>query len=426
MKSVTKYNHFFAFIWRLFEFISFDMPIFAQVKIRIMKYQEVTLGRFLRIILVLLVVAISYFVLNSLSSVLLPFAVAWLLAYLLYPMVRFVQHKMRFKYRLPSIVAVMFFALLLIVAVFMLIIPSMLSEFAQFKEIVVAFLNNNIKNPTIPPVAAEYLRNLARDEGLLNILSSAGVQDVMQELLHRAQMLLVGTVNVVAQLFGAFITLLYMFFILLDYERLADEWPLYLPVRWRATANKLSRDLVNGMNQYFRGQALVAFCVGVLFSIGFVIIDFPIAIGFGLFIGVLNLVPYLQIVSLLPMLLLAMLKAANTGDNFWLILVGALAVLCIVQAIQDLFLVPCIMGRRMNLHPAVILLSLSVWGKLLGVLGMIVALPLTTLLLGYLKSYHTLNSQTSGDDNENPFGKAVDSAKFTETPVTDKEKTVDE
>ena len=56
-----------------------------------MKYQEVTLGRFLRIILVLIVVAISYFVLNSLSSVLLPFAVAWLLAYLLYPMVRFVQ-----------------------------------------------------------------------------------------------------------------------------------------------------------------------------------------------------------------------------------------------------------------------------------------------------------------------------------------------
>ena len=151
-----------------------------------MKYQEVTLGRFLRIILVMLVVAISYFVLNSLSSVLLPFAVAWLLAYLLYPMVRFVQYKMRFKYRLPSIVAVLLFVLLLIVAAFMLVIPSMLDEFAQFKNIAVAFLNDNIKNPTIPPVAAEYMRNLARDEGLLNILSSAGVQDVIQELAHRA------------------------------------------------------------------------------------------------------------------------------------------------------------------------------------------------------------------------------------------------
>lgn len=386
-----------------------------------MKYQEVTLGRFLRIILVMLVVAISYFVLNSLSSVLLPFAVAWLLAYLLYPMVRFVQYKMRFKYRLPSIVAVLLFVLLLIAAAFMLVIPSMLDEFAQFKNIAVAFLNDNIKNPTIPPVAAEYMRNLARDEGLLNILSSAGVQDVIQELAHRAQMLLVGTVNVVAQLFGAFITLLYMFFILLDYEHLADEWPLYLPVRWRATANKLSSDLIHGMNQYFRGQALVALCVGVLFATGFVIIDFPIAIGFGLFIGVLNLVPYLQIVSLFPMVLLAMLKAANTGDNFWLVLAGALVVLCIVQSIQDLVLVPCIMGRRMNLHPALILLSLSVWGKLLGVLGMIVALPLTTLLLGYLKSYHALRSDAA-DDSVNPLEKAVESAKSVAAPAVDKEK----
>ena len=105
-----------------------------------MKYQEVTLGRFLRIILVLIVVAISYFVLNSLSSVLLPFAVAWLLAYLLYPMVRFVQYKMRFKYRSASIVAVLLFVLLLIAAAFMLVIPSMLDEFAQFKNIAVAFL----------------------------------------------------------------------------------------------------------------------------------------------------------------------------------------------------------------------------------------------------------------------------------------------
>lgn len=389
-----------------------------------MKYQEVTLGRFLRIILVLLVVAISYFVLNSLSSVLLPFAVAWLLAYLLYPLVCFVQYKMRFKYRLPSIIAVLLFVLLFIAASFMLVIPSMLEEFAQFKNIAVAFLSDNIKNPTIPPVAAEYLRSLARDEGLLNILSSAGVQDFIAELAHRAQMLLVGTVNVVAQLFGAFITLLYMFFILLDYEHLSDEWPLYLPVRWRATANKLSSDLVHGMNQYFRGQALVALCVGVLFSIGFVIIDFPIAIGFGLFIGVLNLVPYLQIVSLFPMVLLAMLKAANTGDNFWLVLTAALVVLCIVQAIQDLVLVPCIMGRRMNLHPALILLSLSVWGKLLGVLGMIVALPLTTLLLGYLKSYHAINN--TGEECENPLEMAVDGAKFPETAVASKEKTTED
>lgn len=384
-----------------------------------MKYQEVTLGRFLRIILVLLTVTISYFVLNSLSSVLLPFAVAWLFAYLLYPMVCFVQYRMRFKYRLPSIVAVIAFVTLLLGVVLMLIVPSMLRELAMFKSVAVSFLSDNIKNPSIPPIVVDYIRSVANEEGVMSLLQSSGVQELLSEFMHRTQMLLVGTVNIVVQLFGAFITLLYMFFILLDYEHLSDEWPLYIPVLWRNAAGKLSSDLIHGMNQYFRGQALVALCVGVLFSIGFVIIDFPIAIGFGLFIGVLNLVPYLQIVSLLPMLLLAMLKAANTGDNFWVILAGAVVVMCVVQAIQDLFIVPFIMGRRMNLHPALILLSLSVWGKLLGVLGMIVALPLTTLLLGYLKRYHEINSEV-GKGYENPLEKAVDSATF-DAPVPKEE-----
>lgn len=399
---------------------------YIRVKIKLyMRYQEVTLGRFLRIILVLIVLTISYFVLNSLSGVLLPFAVAWLLAYLLHPMVCFVQHRLRFTYRLPSIIAVLLFVALLLVAVFMLIAPSMVREMVTFNNIALSFLNDNIKNPSIPPVVVDYIRNVANEEGLMTLLQSSGVQELFNELMQRAQMLLVGTVNAVVHLVGAFITLLYMFFILLDYEHLADEWLLYLPVRWRNIAGKLSSDLVHGMNQYFRGQALVALSVGVLFSIGFVIIDFPIAIGFGLFIGVLNLVPYLQAVSLLPMLLLALFKAANTGDNFWLVFLSALAVMCIVQAIQDLLLVPYIMGRRMNLHPALILLSLSVWGKLLGLLGMIVALPVTTILLAYIKRYHEINGDVA-PDYENPLEKAVDAAAFGENATEKKENLRDE
>jgi predicted PurR-regulated permease PerM len=131
-----------------------------------------------------------------------------------------------------------------------------------------------------------------------------------------------------------------------------------------------------------------------------------------MFIGMLNLVPYLQAVSILPMALLSMLKAANTGTPFWPIMLGALAVLMIVQTIQDLFLVPKIMGKRMNLHPAVILLSLSVWGHLLGVLGMIVALPLTTLFLAYLRRYNEI-AETSGKAEEMILREAIDSARIT-------------
>lgn len=390
------------------------------------KYQEVTLGRFLRILLALIMITISYFVLDSLSSVLLPFAVAWLLAYLMNPLVCFIQNRLRFKYRAPSIVAAIAVVLLIVAAFLLMIVPAMVEEFATFKNITAAFLSNNIKNPSIPPAIVEYLRNAANKEGIISLLQTSEVQEIMQAIINRTHTVLTGTVDIILQMFGAFITLLYMFFILLDFERLSDEWPLYLPVRWRNMATKLSSDLVNGMNQYFRGQALVALCVGVLFSIGFCIIDFPIAIGFGIFIGVLNLVPYLQIASLLPMTLLALLKAANTGENFWAVLAGAVIVMCVVQVIQDLLLVPLIMGKRMNLHPAIILLSLSVWGKLLGILGMIVALPLTTLLLGYLKRYHELNGEP--DNNyHNPLEEAVDATDFglKERPKESKEKKIE-
>ena len=141
------------------------------------------------------------------------------------------------------------------------------------------------------------------------------------------------------------------------------------------------------MNKYFRGQALVAFCVGILFSIGFLIIDFPMAIALGLFIGALNMVPYLQIIGFLPTVLLAILKAADTGENFWIIIACALAVFAIVQIIQDTFPIPKIMGKITGLNPAIILLSLSIWGSLMGMLGMIIALPLTTLMLSYYQRF---------------------------------------
>ena len=143
------------------------------------------------------------------------------------------------------------------------------------------------------------------------------------------------------------------------------------------------------MNKYFRGQTLIALLVGILFSIGFLIIDFPLAIGFGLFIGLLNMVPYLQLIAFVPTILLALLKAADSGENFWWILFGALMVFAIVQIIQDAILTPKIMGKVTGLNPAIILLSLSIWGSLLGILGMIIALPLTTLLLSYYHKYVT-------------------------------------
>lgn len=355
-----------------------------------MKQNEVSLGRFLRIVLIVMAIALSYIILDSLSGVLLPFAIAWLLAYFINPLVNFIQNRLCFKYRVPSIVTALLLIFLVIYLMALLIVPSMYEELYSLRHLTVSFLNENIKNSSIPAPVIEFFKELSNRQGLGEFLQQAGDSSLLSLCVERLQILLLGTLNMVGQVLTMCVMFLYLFFILLDFERLTKGWKPYVPRRWRGVVAKLWSDLVRGMNQYFRGQALVALCVGVLFALGFTIIDFPVAIGFGLFIGILNLVPYLQLVSLVPMVLLAVLKAANTGEDFWIIILSAFAVLAIVQLIQDLLLVPYIMGKRMNLHPAVILLSLSIWGQLLGVLGMIVALPLTTLILAYIRRYHEI------------------------------------
>ena len=376
-----------------------------------MKQNEITVGRFLRIVLVSIAIVAAYFALSSLSSVILPFAIAWLLAYMLNPLVNFVQNRLRVKYRSLSILLAMLLVAVVLYGLFMLVVPSMFRELYALKDITVSFLGKNINDGSIPAPIMEFFKELSAQYGFAEILQNSGDTGLLSMLAERVQVVLLGTVDIFGQVFSLSVMVLYLFFILFDFERVSRGWQPYVPKKWRGVVSKLWKDLVYGMNQYFRGQVLVALCVGVLFSIGFVIIDFPAAIAFGLFIGMLNLVPYLQIVSILPMALLAMLKAANTGVGFWPVMLMALSVMVVVQLIQDLFLVPKIMGKRMKLHPAVILLSLSIWGHLLGLLGMIVALPLTTLLLAYLRRYNEI-AETSGSSEEYILKEAIDSARI--------------
>ena len=152
------------------------------------------------------------------------------------------------------------------------------------------------------------------------------------------------------------------------------------------------------MSRYFRGQSVVALAVGILSAIGFVIIDFPLGIGMGLLIGVLTLVPYLKLIALPAAALLAVVKAAETGQSYWLVLLSAIAVFVAVQVVEDFLIVPKVMGRVMGLNPALILLSLSVWGSLMGIIGMIIALPMTTLIMSYYKRFVIGGERLARDD----------------------------
>lgn len=349
--------------------------------------KKITFDSFIRGVLVVAVVVVAFWLLNYLSGALLPFFIAWLLAYFLYPLVKFFQYRLRLKNRVVSILAAMFTVLLFLTLAGMFFVPSVISEFVRLKELLFQYIVDGSRNASIPGTVENFIKENVDLNSLRTLFAEENLVNTLRSFTPKVWSILHQSFNVIVSIFASFIILLYIFFILLDYESIAAGWIRLVPAKHRGFVQAIANDVETNMNRYFRGQALVAFLVGVLFSVGFLIIDFPLAIGFGLFIGLLNMVPYLQLIALLPTVLLALLKAADTGENFWWILFFAMLVFCVVQVIQDGFIVPKVMGKITGLNPAVILLSLSVWGTLLGILGMIIALPLTTLILAYYNQY---------------------------------------
>lgn len=351
-----------------------------------MERKKITFDSFIRGSIGCVIIIGILMLIERLSGVLLPFFIAWLIAYLVYPLVKFFQYRLKLKNRLLSIFCALFIITLTGVAIFYLLIPPMISEMGRMNKLLVSYLSHG-GGANIPHTLSEFIHEYIDLAAINQMLSEENILATIKTTLPKMWAILAESINILFSIFASFIILLYVIFILLDYEAIAEGWLHLLPNKYRHFASHLVYDIQNGMNKYFRGQALVALCVGILFSIGFLIIDFPMAIALGLFIGALNMVPYLQIIGFFPTLILAILKAADTGDNFWVVIAGALAVFTIVQIIQDTLLVPKIMGKITGLNPAIILLSLSIWGSLMGMLGMIIALPLTTLMLSYYQRF---------------------------------------
>lgn len=346
-----------------------------------------TFDRVVRIIFTIVGILITIYLLDILSGVLLPFFVACLISYMLEPIVKFNQRLLHLKSRfIPVILTLVetcaFFALLCWV-----FIPYIVSECSHMTEIVKAYASEQINIPIISDNIHRYIRDNIDFEEMLKLFSRDEWHAIIKQTVTSSWNFLTSGIAFIAGVVSWLIVILYVLFIMLDYERLMLSFRQLVPHNHRRRVYKIASDIRNAMNRYFRGQFLIAMSVGVLFSIGFLIIGLPMAVILGIFIGILNMVPYLQLISLPVTAVLCLVWTAETSGSFWVIFWEAMAVYLIVQCIQDLLLTPKIMGNAMGLNPAIILLSLSVWGCLLGFLGLIIALPLTTLLLSYYNLY---------------------------------------
>lgn len=359
-----------------------------------------TFDRVVRILFTVCTLVAVIFFLDSLKGVLLPFLVACLIAYMLEPIVTWNMKWTHSKNRFLPVMLTLLEACVALAVFCGIFVPYLISETTEMTKMIRDYATKQIQIPYVSSQIHEFLRDYLDPNEISKLLSRDEWKSLLKSTLSSSWSFLSSGLAFLLGLLSWLIVILYVIFIMLDYERIMLSFRQLVPMRHRERTYQVASDIKNAMNRYFRGQFVIAFLVGILFAIGFLIIGLPMGVILGLFIGMLNMVPYLQLISLPITAVLCIVCTASTGVDFWVIFWESMAVYIIVQCIQDLYLTPKIMGKAMGLNPAIILLSLSVWGSLLGFMGLIIALPLTTLLLSYYNQYVVNQYSATNHDKE--------------------------
>ena len=341
------------------------------------------LDRVVRLVLTVISVGLGVWLVHYLSPVLMPFVVGFILAYIIEPLVEWLQRKVHIRHRGVAVVIALIIVIAVITGLCWLVIPYLIDEFGTMSKQLAAYAKSSFNVPYIPAEVNDFIQRYLDVEKINEIFSKQQWMDLINKAVSGAWSVVGGTMSVILNIVSWLIVLLYTFFILLDFNKLSHGFKAAIPAKYRRISLRIFDDVADTMSRYFRGQAAVSFFVGIIFAIEFYIIGLPMAIGFGLFVGVLNMVPYLQLISIPIAAFLCLVATAATGTSFWVMFAWVIVAYIICQVIQDMVLIPTIMKNQMGLNPAIIFLSLSLWVYVLGFIGLIIGLPLTTLIISY-------------------------------------------
>ncbi len=350
-----------------------------------------TVDRIMRLMMFAAVFVVIVGTAYCLRNVLFPFFAAFLLAYIVDPLVNRLQVKV--KHRIVAVLIVISGGALILSGCMLIFVPKVINEVQYLGSLLVRMFNDSAWSDRIasyiPTDIWEFVRESAGWEkigaALQNFDSWESIGNLVSKILPGAWGVVSKTVTIILGFSTFALMFLYLVFIMLDMPKLRSGVASLIPKRYQEDAFEMAHEVDRFMGNYFRAQSIVALSVGVLYAIGFSIMGLPMGIVFGLFSGALNMVPYLQLTSIPLALVLSVVYSLDSGMPLWQVAIIVLLIYLVVQIIQDLFLVPHIVGKSMNLPPVGILLSLSIWGKLLGFLGLLVAVPFTCLCLVFIR-----------------------------------------
>ena len=396
--------------------MAYPPPTEKQAKILWTSVTALAVGVLLALI-ALLTLGVGW-VVNALSSVLIPLAIAGVIAYLLDPIVDWFQKKRGFK-RQNAIILVFCIAVLLVGGVVGSVVPSLISQVSElttefpkqtkkFQLSVSSIVNmgdpakptNTSTNAPAKPVWFEMPREWMKNVGVTNEKAREFMVDAVSKISGWALEQLKKVMSLFGFLAGLALVPVYVFYFLLEKRGINQNWTDYLPVRdsWiKEEIVFVLRSINDCLIVFFRSQVLVAMCVGALLTAGFLAIGLEYAILLGVMAGLLGVIPYLGVaLSLIPAFVLAMIQFVP--EDGWLKPVLILVWFAAVQAMEGLFISPKIIGDRVGLHPLTIIVAVMVGTTLLGgIMGGVLAIPLTAALRTLMFRYVWKDRVHAGD-----------------------------
>jgi len=309
-----------------------------------------------------------------LAPVLTPFVIAGVLGYVLHPAVERLAAR-----RVPRVVAVSLVeaaAIVAALAVLLLIVPILSKQLPLLREQIPLFADR--LNASLSPWLAKMGLSVALDTASIKAFVlkylDANLEDWLATALSSAR---IGGSILLAVLGNLFLVPIVLFYLLLDWNNLTARLAALVPPRMRDSVHGFATECDEVLGQYLRGQLLVMLILAAYYSIGLAVFGFDLAVPVGVFTGLAVFIPYAGFgIGLVLALISGLLQFAG-----WHGLIGVAVVYGIGQVIESFYLTPLLVGERIGMSPITVIFALLAFGHLFGFVGVLIALPLSALLV---------------------------------------------
>jgi predicted PurR-regulated permease PerM len=340
-----------------------------------------------RNIMWLAIVLFALWFLNAISTILAPFIVSLVFAYILNPIVDLFQ-----GWRIPrwvtSLVLILLFVTSIILVIFF-VLPVALTQFEGALD-------------TISKIMNDY-RNTIWDSHFIKILERYGIsvnelrntfsnqltprfEDVLKALFKALGSLMSSISNFITQVFYIILVPFLTFYFLTDFPKIGDRFLKLFPRRNREQVEDYLKRADDLIGHYLRGAVTVALLEGIVVAILFTFIGIKYSLLLGLLACVFDLVPYFGLFAIMA---LSAIIALVSGPPVLTKLSIAIVSIAVLHMTEITFLSPKIIGSKVGLHPLLIILSLLIFMYFLGFVGLLIAVPTTALIILFVRDWET-------------------------------------